>query len=139
MIMYTLGILEKNGKILFLLRKNTPFFSNYFGLIGGKVDQNESPAAALIRETYEEVGITITQENVRFAHCLSFKNEKGLELMALAFRIINWHGEIINREPDKQSEIGWFLSQELPENTIPRHRQIIEMVEQNVMYSEDGW
>ncbi len=38
MTVYTLGMLEQAGKILFLLRKNTTFFSNYYGLAGGKVE-----------------------------------------------------------------------------------------------------
>ena len=44
MIIYTLGILEKNSKLLFLLRQNTKFFSGYYGLMGGKIEEDESPS-----------------------------------------------------------------------------------------------
>jgi 8-oxo-dGTP diphosphatase len=139
MLTYTLGILQKNNDLLFLLRKNTPFFSNHYGLIGGKVEDNESITAALIREIYEEINITITQDNMNFAHCLSFKNEQGKAILAVVFRINNWTGDIVNKEPDKCAELAWFTPENLPENIIPRHRHIINMIQQGILYSESGW
>ena len=38
MTVYTLGMLAKWEKFVFLLRRNTTFFSNYYGLAGGKVE-----------------------------------------------------------------------------------------------------
>jgi 8-oxo-dGTP diphosphatase len=133
MLTYTLGILQKNNDLLFLLRKNTPFFSNHYGLIGGKVEDNESITAALIREIYEEINITITQDNMNFAHCLSFKNEQDKEILAFVFRINHWAGEIENKEPDKCAELAWFTPENLPENIIPRHRHIINMIQQGIL------
>lgn len=89
MLTYALGILQKNNELLFLLRKNTPFFSNRYGLIGGKVEDDESITDALIREIYEEIGITITKEDTHFTHCLSFKNEQDKAILALVFTINN--------------------------------------------------
>lgn len=70
---YVLGFLEKDSKFLFLLRKNATFFSGYYGLMGGKIEENESPSAALIRESYEELGISLLNKNIFFVHCLAFK------------------------------------------------------------------
>lgn len=139
MVIYTLGILEKDSKLLFLLRQNAKFFSGYYGLMGGKIEENESITDTLIRETYEEIGITITKSNLHFAHCLSFKNEKNEDLLVLIFKILNWSGEPVNKEPDKCAELAWFSSNELPDNVIPRHRQIVEMVQNAILYSENGW
>src|SRR5438046_2629334 len=120
MIIYTLGILEKGSKFLFLLRQNTKFFSDHYGLMVGKIENNESITDALIREAYEELDISVTKDNLKFAHCLSFKNEKNEEILALIFKITNWSGEPINKEPDKCKEIAWFALNELPDNIIPR-------------------
>ena len=139
MTLYTLGILEKNSKILLLLRKNSPYFSGYYGLPGGKVELEESPIHAIIREMQEELGITITQSGLQFTHCLTFKNEKGEKIVALVFKITAWHGELVNQEPDKCTELAWYAHDALPDNVIPRHRQIIEMIQQNILYSENGW
>jgi 8-oxo-dGTP diphosphatase len=139
MIIYTLGILESNSKFLFLLRQNTTFFSGYYGLMGGKIEDNESITDALIREAYEELDISITKNNLTFAHCLSFKNEKNEEILALIFKITGWSGTPVNKEPDKCKEIAWFALDGLPHNIIPRHRQVIEMVQNAILYSENGW
>jgi 8-oxo-dGTP diphosphatase len=139
MLTYALGILQKDAKILLSLRQNSPFFSGYYGLIGGRVEDNESITDALIREIYEEIGIVITKDNVHFAHCLFFKNEQDKAILALVFTITDWCDEIVNKEPNKCADLSWFAHNELPENTIPRHRHIIEMVEQNIAYSERGW
>lgn len=139
MTIYVLGILEQAGKILFLLRKNTPIFSNYYGLVGGKVEDGESVVTALIRELHEEIGIVMTHNDMNLAHCISFKNEQGADRFALVFKINRWQGEVINCEPNKQAEIAWFSYDALPDNVIPRHRQIVEMVHDNVLYSEHGW
>ncbi len=139
MNIYTLGILEHNAKLLLLLRQNTKFFSGYYGLMGGKIEEDESPSAALIRETYEEIGIKITAENLHFVHCLSFKNETNDKVLALVFKIISWHGETVNKEPDKCAALAWFFYDNLPENIIPRHRLILDHVRQSEMYSECGW
>lgn len=139
MTIYTLGILQHNSQILLLLRKNAKFFSGYYGLMGGKIEEDESPRAALIREAYEEIGITITEKNLDFAHCLSFKNESNEKVLALVFKISAWQDEPVNKEPDKCASLTWFSYDNLPENVIPRHRLIIEEVRKSQMYSESGW
>jgi 8-oxo-dGTP diphosphatase len=137
--MYVLGILEHNSQLLLLLRQNAKFFSGYYGLMGGKIEENESPYAALIREAYEEIGISIAAENLHFVHCLSFKNEADEKVLALVFKITNWHGQLINKEPDKCAALAWFSYDNLPENIIPRHKLILEQLKKSVMYSECGW
>jgi 8-oxo-dGTP diphosphatase len=139
MLTYVLGILQKNNQLLFLLRKNTPFFSDHYGLIGGKVEDNESITDALIRELYEEINITVTKDDMHFVHCLSFKNEHNKAILAMVFTINHWHGDIINKEPDKCAELAWFASDNLPKNIIPRHSHIIHMIQCGVPYSESGW
>lgn len=51
-------IFTEDGKILGVSRKDNP---TAFGLIGGKVDEGETPEEALIRETKEETGLDITK------------------------------------------------------------------------------
>jgi ADP-ribose pyrophosphatase YjhB (NUDIX family) len=49
-------IFRPDGKILAINRKNKPYG---FGLVGGKVDSNESDSNAIVREAKEEAGINI--------------------------------------------------------------------------------
>lgn len=139
MIIYTVGLLEKSGKILLLLRQNSATYNGYYGLPGGKIGANESVAQALIREINEETGVHLTQKNLNFVHSLSYKNDQGLEHLSLAFKIINWHGEPVNKETEKHASMDWFYPNNLPNNLGPRHRQTVEMAYNNILYSEYGW
>ena len=52
----SLVLLQSNGKILAVSRKNDP---TDFGLVGGKCDKNETLERAAIREVKEETGLDI--------------------------------------------------------------------------------
>ena len=49
-------MIVKDGKILSISRRKN---RAKFGLIGGKIDANETPFEAIIRETKEETGINV--------------------------------------------------------------------------------
>ena len=51
-------ILNENGEVLSVSRKHD---HNDFGLVGGKVDEGETPLEAVIRETREETGLTFSE------------------------------------------------------------------------------
>ena len=139
MLICALGILKKDSKILFLRRQNTAFSNGYYGLIGGTIEKDESVADALIREVYEEINININKENLKFVHCLSYKNEKHEDVLALVFDIIDWQGQPFNKEPHKCIDLAWFSFNELPADLTSLNRQVIEMVHNSISYSENGW
>ncbi len=51
------ALILRNGLPIAVSRK---YDLTAFGLIGGKVDEGETPEQALIRETFEETGLVIT-------------------------------------------------------------------------------
>ena len=56
----SIAILENNHQsYLFSKRKKLPYI-NYFEFPGGKLNENEKPYDALLRECKEEIGIIIT-------------------------------------------------------------------------------
>ena len=58
-------IINDNGKILLLLR-STGWKTGYWGPPGGIADEGESPKDAVIREVFEETGLTIEEEHLNF-------------------------------------------------------------------------
>ena len=128
---------EKN-EILLSYRENTKFFEHHYGLIGGKIENNESIKSALTRELQEELRINVLPENMEFKHVMHFKGEQK-PCMFFIFAIKEWQGDITNRELDKNAELKWFPWTSLPENIIPRHLKALQLIQQNSMYSESNW
>lgn len=56
--------IEYDGQILLLHRQNNKSQENKWGIPGGKVEKNETPMEAVIRETKEETGIDISHQTI---------------------------------------------------------------------------
>ena len=56
--------LEYEDKILLLHRQEHTSQGNLWGIPGGKVEKSETPMAAAIRETFEETGFDISQQQI---------------------------------------------------------------------------
>src|SRR5258708_18688900 len=97
-------ILRKRNKILLLKRQNTGYEDGSYHLPAGHMDGNERVKRALIRESKEEVGISIDESNVRLVHIMhSLTNS---ERMAFFFEVQKWTVEVANMEPEKCSELA---------------------------------
>lgn len=53
----SLAIIEVGNEIVLVSRK---YDKNNFGFVGGKVDEGETTYEAMVRETYEETGISVS-------------------------------------------------------------------------------
>lgn len=133
-----LFLLNDQNEVLLFRRINASFGNNEYSLIGGKIEAGETARSALIRETHEEIGIDISQKDLTLAHTLHKKGEDGI-FFALVFTASQWQGQPINKEPKKHADLKWFPLDDLPQNTIPTHRRIIELIQKGIIYSEDGW
>ncbi len=106
---------------------------------GGKVEVNETAKQAIIREAFEKLNIKIKPENLEFVHLLFCKGSDNIIFDAGYFKAIKWDGHLKNQELEKCSKIKWFNLNNLPENILPTHKQIIELVQKNTYYSEHGF
>lgn len=120
------AILIRDNHILLLRRQNTGFFDGHWALPAGKLDKQETPRQALLRELQEETGIeaasnAIGGELIVFAknlhHDLSFDGR-----FYYFAQVVNWAGEPRNTEPNKASEMAWFPLTMLPLKMVPYHR-----------------
>lgn len=63
--MVSLLLIIKNNEFLLLKRgSNENKYPNFYGLPGGKVEENETPIEAVIREIKEELGLDIPNVNI---------------------------------------------------------------------------
>lgn len=131
-------ILLRDEKILLLRRRNTGFRDGEYSFIAGHVEKGESFTSAVIREAREEAGITVGEEDLKTVHVMHRKSDDSVR-MDVFFSTEKWDGEIVNREPEKCSDLSWFPMNSLPENTIPYIRNVINYIREERYYSEEGW
>jgi len=139
LVSYVLGIIinDKN-QVLLIYRSATVFFNNHYALIGGKIDAGEPAKHALVRELFEEINIAVALQDAEFVHVMHFKGETR-PCVSFFYAIHAWHGEIVNKEPDKHDHVKWFDLDKLPGNLIPRHRKALEYISKKIYYSEEDW
>lgn len=131
-------VLRKEDKVLLLQRANTGYQDGKYGLIAGHADGDELMREAMAREAYEEAGITILANDLVFVHVSHrlTRNQPGQERIDLFFECRKWQGEVTNMEPNKCSDLSWFPIGELPSQTIPFVRLVLENIQQGISYSE---
>ena len=91
-----LALIFRGTKILAVSRKDD---AQAFGIVGGKIDEGETPEQALVRETFEETGLTI------------IKYEKIFEQFDGNMNCITYlcetEGEVVVTEKGVVKEVGW--------------------------------
>lgn len=103
------GLIEKDGKLLIGQRKAGTRHEFKWEFPGGKVEQGESPRAALARELREELGIeaTIGREITRY----EFNYPKSSSLLLIFLAVPRFSGELRNAVFEK---IQWETRENLP-------------------------
>ncbi len=115
------GILQApQGQVLADLRPEGKPWPGYWEFPGGKIEAGESPAAALVRELREELGIEVRAASPW--RVMDFAYSQRTVRLHL-FRVINWEGEAHGREGQ---EIRWLDPEDLASLPfLPANRPII--------------
>jgi 8-oxo-dGTP diphosphatase len=102
-----------NGKVLGVSRKTD---ITDFGLPGGKVEGNETLYEAMVREVYEETGLTVLK-----AEPLFFREDR--EFVAVVFVVTEYLGEINTEESGK---VEWIEFEELKKGSFGKYNTALE-------------
>lgn len=107
----TLCLLRRDNEILLAMKKRGYGVGNYNG-VGGKLESNESPEDAMIRETQEEIFVTPLQyEKVGTIEFIEFYKEKKEKILLHLFVVTNWIGD--PKESDEMKP-KWFSITGIP-------------------------
>lgn len=137
-IVVDVHVFLRNGdKILLLLRQNTGYEDGKYHVPAGHMDGAEKLTSALLRETKEEVGITIAPKDVKLVHIMHSMTNN--ERMGFFFEATKWKGEIKNMEPEKCGGLSWFPLNDLPADMVEYARFAIECYKKGELLSEYGW
>ncbi|MDN3055469.1 methyltransferase domain-containing protein [Streptomyces sp. SRF1] len=119
-------ILRRGGEVLLARRANTGYADGLLHAPSGHVEDGEDVRAALLRETAEEIGITLAPDEVRAVLVMQHKAPTGAARTGWFFEAeLGAPGrpgedgrEPVNREPEKCSELGWFPLDALPDDMV---------------------
>lgn len=130
-------VVIKENKILLLKRFNTWYEDGKYSMIAWHVDPWESFTQCIIREAKEEAWIEVKYEHLEVIHIMHrYIKQERVDTFFIAKKR---KGEITNKEPNKCSELSWFDLDNIPENTIPYIKTVIEKIKKNIFYSEYWW
>ncbi len=100
------GIVWKDGRFLAARRPEGKRFAGFWEFPGGKIETDESPEAALVREFREEMAITPREwsfwQHVRHEYC-------ELTVNLYFYHITVFDGAVV---PLEGHEVGWFTHDE---------------------------
>lgn len=132
-------ILKKNNHVLLIKRRNTDWAAECWNFPGGLLEADETLLHAAIRETQEEVGVTVNQHDFNLVHVLQVKKggTNTKDIIGFYFAAEQWHGTPINNEPERHSEVGWFEMNALPESATEHAKQALNGLQKNIRYSEN--
>jgi len=97
-----------------LLGRRSPgraFYPNVWDLFGGHVEPGERPDQSLVRELQEELGITSTQWMDLGTIMESVPEHDEIpsnDLIVQLYKVTDWVGTPLNRQPQEHSTIQWF-------------------------------
>lgn len=128
--LYTVGLLLiKNRKLLLAYSKN----KECFYLPGGKVDTGETNLSALVRESKEELNITITENDLLFYTHISapaYGELQGVVMEQDCFLLTTYSTPVASAEI---GEIGYFTLKEYLQqpNTAPGAVAIMQLLKRD--------
>ncbi len=117
-------LIEKNGKILLVQRKFSPW-KGLWQAPAGFVEWGETPEETAIREAEEEAGVKVKLEGV-------FDVEKIIDDPREEIVVIFYKAKIVAGKPKPGSDaakVGWFSFDNLPKFGSASHKKVFEKLE----------
>lgn len=121
----TILLYNENSKILLQLRThNAPTYPSFWCFFGGKIEKNETPLEAIIRETKEELEYTLEDpKKILFTNVYNIEHDEDVEAHIFIEKY-NSTKKLVLHEGEKMQ---WFTLEEIQElKMIPNMKKIVE-------------
>jgi mutator protein MutT len=127
-------ILRRDDDVLLGLRVNTGWSDGCWHLPAGHLEAGESPLDALVRESAEELGLTLDPAHAELVHLLHY--HESPPRLNLFFQVRQWSGSPVNAEPDKCADLHWFSLRKLPTPLVGYTGAALARLRDGTPYSE---
>lgn len=122
-------IVNAEKKILITQRSSKQLYSGYWEFPGGKIENQETPWQALVREVKEEVNLDV-QSGIYLGNVLYQFKDKSLNLKI--YYINQYRGEAVCCE--SQMGLSWIKYENLNSYQFPEANQlIIDLLEEKII------
>lgn len=130
-------IIFLHGSQILLLRRSMhqPNWPGHWCFPGGKVDDDELLRESAIRETSEEVGITLSSDDIVADYVINARYTNGTRIYYFGV-VTDWTGQPENKEEHLHEEAEWFSLNDLPLSIVPHHREAIEAMKHKTHFRE---
>lgn len=109
---------NENGEVLLQKRQNTGYMDGrYDTSMSGHVEAGESVYDAAVRETAEEIGVSIQSEGLELIMLSQMDADRPY--LNYTFVCKKWEGEPKIMEPEKNGELSWLSLKDLPDELTP--------------------
>jgi len=110
LILATLCYVKRNGHTLMVYRNKKPndIHAGKWNGLGGKFEAGETPEGCVIREIYEESGLSIREPKLR--GLIMFPNFKGSDWYVFVFTATDFSGELID---SPEGRLEWISDEKM--------------------------
>ena len=114
-LVVSIALIDNHDQILISKRPEKKHLSGYWEFPGGKVEKNETPENAIIREVKEELNVNINNKCIAPLSFSEFDYKK-FQLLLLLYVCRRWEGEPMSME---KNEIKWVKANMLRQFKMP--------------------
>ena len=114
-IVAAIALIDANDQVLIAKRPKKKHLAGLWEFPGGKIEKNESPENALVREIKEELNININNKCIAPLTFSEFKYEE-FNLLLLLYICRRWDGTPMSTE---NNPIKWVKANKLREYNMP--------------------
>ncbi|MET4060834.1 8-oxo-dGTP diphosphatase [Arthrobacter sp. UYP6] len=125
-------IFRRGHSVLLQRRGTTGYLDGYWATAAaGHVEAGESAVGCAIRETREELGLTVDTEQLMPLTTLHRSGPGPSDRVDFFFLCTGWTGAPQLQEPEKATDLHWFPLAALPLLVVPHERLVFQGLAQD--------